>query len=102
MVTIARVSRLITPSGSDSASTSACETGVARTSARVWCGEHSAPALVSVVERHDRVNLFRYVQWCSLLGIDIDCSEHCLACLDVSAARPAAAGPHGELESKIR
>src|SRR5262245_5827106 len=57
------------------------EETVAHESGAVWCSNRSAQATISVVERRAGTKSIRYVQWCSLIGIDVDCDESCVSCL---------------------
>jgi len=86
MAMIERISRTVAAPGGDSTGAPAPETALARTSSSVWCRNNCARAVISVIERRSGTSFVRYVQWCSLLGIEVECDEHCLACLD---GRPA-------------
>jgi hypothetical protein len=53
-------------------------TGVNRASGTIWCAERGSWAVVTVIERRTSSGSHRYVQWCSLLGLDVQCKQACL------------------------
>jgi hypothetical protein len=59
-----------------------------RDSGLVWCDPRHAWAVVSTVERRNSGPSMCYVQWCSLVGLDVACAESC-RCFE----RPGQAGP---------
>jgi hypothetical protein len=56
-----------------------------RRSGVVWCRKRGRRATVAAIERKTPTGSFRYVQWCSLIGIDVDCDQRCLDCLATAA-----------------
>ena len=48
-----------------------------RSSGEVWCPRYQHCAAVSVVRRQGATTMIRYVQWCSLRGVE-PCSEDCI------------------------
>lgn len=55
---------------------------VTRASGRIWCRARRRWAVVSVVERQDESGRHRYVQWCSLTGIEVECAQACLGAFE--------------------
>ena len=54
-------------------------TGVlARSSGEVFCAQCRSYAIVSVVDRQGTAGAIRYVQWCSLRGVEVGCPEDCI------------------------
>jgi hypothetical protein len=47
----------------------------------VWCDRRQAWAVVSTIERRESTPAIRYLQWCSLVGLEVQCAESC-RCLD--------------------
>jgi hypothetical protein len=59
----------------------------------VWCARRGRSAVVSLVSRHGHPV---YVQWCSLVGVDLVCDEAC-----VCAGARWVTGEGGELTREI-
>lgn len=57
----------------------------------VWCARRGQSAVVSLVGPPDHV-AGQYVQWCSLVGVDLTCDENCVG---VGARWAAAEVPDG-------
>jgi hypothetical protein len=49
-----------------------------RASGIVWCQRRACEAVVSTVRRDVGAKVLRYVQWCSLVGMDVTCDERCI------------------------
>jgi hypothetical protein len=49
-----------------------------RDSATVWCEKRACRAVVSTVRRDVGGKVLHYVQWCSLVGIEVTCDERCI------------------------
>jgi hypothetical protein len=56
-----------------------------RRSGVVWCRKRGRRATVTAIERKTPKGVFRYIQWCSLIGIDVDCDQRCLDWLGAEA-----------------
>lgn len=73
-----------------------------RVSGVVWCKKRERRAIVSAVVIDAGGKGLRYVQWCSLIGCDVTCDEHCLRCFDeesvpVAEPEPGRRGQSTEL-----
>jgi hypothetical protein len=66
---------------------------LAHDSAVVWCDKRQAWAVVSTIERRGAAPALHYVQWCSLVGLDVGCAENC-RCLE--GARRTGLPPGGD------
>jgi hypothetical protein len=51
---------------------------LARSSGEVFCARCRSYAIVSVVDRQGTAGAIRYVQWCSLRGVEVGCPEDCI------------------------
>jgi hypothetical protein len=57
-------------------------TPVNHASGTIWCHARRRWAVVSVIERRTASGSHRYVQWCSLLGLEVECDQACLESFD--------------------
>jgi hypothetical protein len=57
----------------------AATAGIDHVSSVVWCRKRCREAVVSAIRRESGGAVFQYVQWCSLIGFDVACDEHCIA-----------------------
>jgi hypothetical protein len=55
---------------------------VRRASGTIWCRARRRWAVVSVIERQGESGSLRYVQWCSLTGIEVECAQACLGAFE--------------------
>lgn len=65
----------------NAAATTVAPSSPAHDSAVLWCGRRQTWAVVTTIERRDSAPRLRYMQWCSLVGLDVDCAENC-RCLE--------------------
>ena len=83
-----RATKRLTLPGNTAAAGETVSSPLAHDSAVVWCERRQAFAVVSTIERRDSTPAMRYLQWCSLVGLDVDCAEDCRCLERARADRP--------------